>query len=420
MFPNLPANWSIKKIGELCDVSRGSSPRPIHDQRYFVGGTIPWIKIADATKSGKYLYKTKQYVNEYGASFSKVLPPGTILVAASGTLGYTQILGVEGCAHDGWLILQNLHDVDRDYLYYAIQWMNKHFYNSAYGAAIQNINTMILQDTEIPCPPTYIQNNIGKILSVYDDLIENNSRRIKILEEMAKWIYREWFVHYRFPGYENCKIIDSGTEYGTIPEGWKVKKVGDAFQTVGGSTPSTTKPEYWENGDINWYSPSDLTARKAMFINSSGKKINKLGLQNSSATMFPPYSVMMTSRATIGVVSLNTTTACTNQGFITCIPNNAVSAYQIYFWILENLEKINNIASGATYKEINRTEFRDFDFIVTDGKTKQKFDEYILPIGKQIETLLYKNDILHETLGILLPKLISGEIDVSELDIQIE
>lgn len=130
------ARWPQRKLGELCDISRGSSPRPIRDQRYFEGGTIPWIKIADATKSGKFLYETKQHVNEFGASFSRKLPAGTILVAASGTLGYTQILGVEGCAHDGWLIVQNLRDLDRDYLYYTLKTIEQHFYNAAYGAAI--------------------------------------------------------------------------------------------------------------------------------------------------------------------------------------------------------------------------------------------------------------------------------------------
>jgi type I restriction enzyme S subunit len=100
--------WPNRKFGEIADISRGSSPRPIADSRYFDGGTIPWIKIADATKSGKFLYETKEHVNEFGASFSRRLPPGTILVAASGTLGYTQILGVEGCAHDGWLICKSM------------------------------------------------------------------------------------------------------------------------------------------------------------------------------------------------------------------------------------------------------------------------------------------------------------------------
>src|SRR5439155_11933550 len=99
----VPNGWAVRKVGELADVARGSSPRPIADQRYFDGGNIPWIKIADATKSGKYLYYTKEKVNEFGASFSKRLPTGSLIIAASGTLGYPQMLGVPGCVHDGWL-----------------------------------------------------------------------------------------------------------------------------------------------------------------------------------------------------------------------------------------------------------------------------------------------------------------------------
>ena len=110
--------WPIKRIGDLATVARGSSPRPIADQRYFEGGDIPWIKIADATKSGKYLYETKEHVNEFGASFSRKLPIDSLIVAASGTLGYTQMLGVSGCVHDGWLYLTDFKGVDKHYLYY--------------------------------------------------------------------------------------------------------------------------------------------------------------------------------------------------------------------------------------------------------------------------------------------------------------
>jgi restriction endonuclease S subunit len=249
------AKWPTAKIGDLCDVCRGSSPRPINDQRYFDGGTIPWIKIADATKSGKYLYETKQYVNKYGASFSRLLPAGTILVAASGTLGYTQILGVPGCAHDGSLILTNLRNLDRDFAYYVLQQMQRHFYNSAYGAEIQNINTETLRETEIPFPPLPTQRQIGSILGAYDDLIENNLRRIRILEEMAQSLYREWFVNFRFPGHERhgprpasneaCKPIRPNTPgwhpspLGPIPTGWEVHNLGSACKLVMGQSPKS-------------------------------------------------------------------------------------------------------------------------------------------------------------------------------------
>jgi len=173
----IPEGWELLKISDVAEVGRGSSPRPIADKKYFEGGTIPWIKIADATKSGKYLYETKEKVNEYGASFSRLLPRGSIIVAASGTLGYTQILGVEGCIHDGWLYLTNLKNIEREYLYFVLLDKQQFFYNSAYGAAIQNVNTTILREMNILLPSLEIQEQFSKIITETDKLIDNLGRK---------------------------------------------------------------------------------------------------------------------------------------------------------------------------------------------------------------------------------------------------
>ncbi|MBD2184969.1 restriction endonuclease subunit S [Planktothrix sp. FACHB-1355] len=173
----IPEGWEVVKIGDVAEVGRGSSPRPIADQKYFEGGTIPWIKIADATKSGKYLYETKQKVNEYGASFSRLLPKGSLIIAASGTLGYTQLLGVDGCIHDGWLYLINFNGVEKEYLYYLFREQQQFFYNSAYGAAIQNVNTMILREMKILLPPSHIQKKFKQIISNNDKLLDNLGRK---------------------------------------------------------------------------------------------------------------------------------------------------------------------------------------------------------------------------------------------------
>jgi type I restriction enzyme S subunit len=169
----VPEVWEVVKVGDVSKVGRGSSPRPIRNQKYFEGGMIPWIKIADATNSGKYLYKTKEKVNEYGASFSRLLPKGSLIIAASGTLGYTQLLGVKGCIHDGWLYLMDFEGVVKDYLYYLFSSKQVFFYNSAYGAAIQNINTMILREMEILLPPYSLQCEFSKIISDNDALLQN-------------------------------------------------------------------------------------------------------------------------------------------------------------------------------------------------------------------------------------------------------
>ena len=208
------------------------------------------------------------------------------------------------------------------------------------------------------------------------------------------------------------------SELGMIPEGWVVDNIGNTFETLGGGTPSTKIEEYWSEGDIVWFTPTDLTRSNSMFVFDSAKKISGTGLEKSAAKMFSPYSVMMTSRATIGVTAINTVPACTNQGFITCIPNECVSAFQIYFWIKENKERIETIASGATYKEISRGEFREFLFVTVDAITNRRFINMIEPICSLIENLLKKNDNLRQQRDLLLPRLISGEIEVKGIEIE--
>ena len=206
-------SWHERKVGELCKVGRGSSPRPKHDQRYFENGEIPWIKVADATASGKYLLETKEHVNAFGATFSRLLPVGSLIICTSGTLGLTVFLGVEGCIHDGWLYTSNYEGLDPEFFYYFLQTQKHYFASVAYGAAIQNINTEILRNTSIRLPLIDQQIRIASVLKTFDDLIENNRRRMALLEEAARQLYREWFVRLRFPGHEHTRITEG------VPEG---------------------------------------------------------------------------------------------------------------------------------------------------------------------------------------------------------
>ena len=317
------------------------------------------------------------------------------------------------------LIRPNRKLINPNYLVYLLlgEELQAKIHSLSNGATVHHLNMADIRNLGLPkLPPLPTQRKIAAILSAYDDLIENNTRRIAILEKMAQALYREWFVHFRFPGHEKIRMVESAL--GMIPEGWEVKSIGDIVITLGGGTPSTKNPEYWDDGDVIWYSPTDLTSSGKMFITDSAKKITNLGLRQSSARLFPAYSVMMTSRATIGVVAINTKQACTNQGFITCIPNASLSAYQMYFWLAENKEKIISIASGATFKEINRTTFRGLPIVIPNSSISQQFNEMVSPVCKEIENLITKNANLRRTRDLLLPKLISGEVNVEGLDIE--
>jgi type I restriction enzyme, S subunit len=386
------SGWPLKKLRELTTISRGSSPRPIADERYFAGGTIPWIKIADATRSGKFLYETKEHVNEFGASFSRRLPPGTILVAASGTLGYTQILGVEGCTHDGWLILQDLRGVDRDFLYYALKTMERHFYNSAYGAAIQNINTDILRETEILCPPLEVQSHVAGALSAYDDLIENNARRILILEETARRIFKQEF--------------DAGPHTKSLSKGKTLKRLRDLAddirspadpRSIASETPyvglehiprrSTTMLDWGRAGEVGSlklrFLRGDILFGKIRPYFHKTAVVPMDGVASSDAIVIRPRDVAF--RAIVALL----------------VSSDAFIAHAV------------QTSNGTKMPRADWKVLREYPIALPSRDQIVSFDKSVWPMIDLAANLAAQNRNLGIQRDLLLPKLISGEIDVS-------
>lgn len=344
--------------------------------------------------------------------------PLDIVMTTRGSVGKVALYNGQGkgLINAQMLILRaDGESIDPRFLFHVVRSdeFQRKLRNFASGSAQPQIPITDLRAVTIRYPNIGIQRKIATILSAYDDLIENNTRRIKILEQMAQMLYREWFVNFRFPGHEKVTMVESET--GLIPEGWSIEPIASVTEILGGGTPATGVPEYWEKGDIDWYSPSDLTAASSMFMFGSAKKITELGLKKSSARLFPVNCVMMTSRATIGVVSINRTAACTNQGFITCVPGTRISHFYIYFWMLENKDKITSIATGATFKEINKRTFRELPIVVPSTSVLSQFQHTVSPIGGLIENLLRRNKILRYTRDLLLPKLVSGEVSVEQI-----
>lgn len=428
----IPQGWQMLTVDEIkANEPHSCVAGPFGSNissKYFVSEGVPVIRGNNLTDNlTPFVPHGFAFVSEEKAKSFKAqqVKGGDLVFTCWGTLGQVGLIPYNG-PYPAYIISNkqlklrpNLDICDPRFLYYyfASPQMVQHIRSVAIGAAVPGINLGILKSLQVVLPPLQIQRKIAAILSAYDNLIENNTRRINILEEMARSLYREWFVNFRFPGHEQVEMVDS--ELGLTPEGWQVKGIGEVIETLGGGTPSTKEPKYWQDGDLLWYTPSDLTSTNTMFIVDSEKKITALGLQKSSARMFPPYSVMLTSRATIGVVAINTKAACTNQGFITCIPNKQLSAYQIYFWLAENKDKIISLASGATFKEINKTTFRKLPIVIADEDTRQRFFKTLNPIFKQIKNFQDKNVNLRYTRDLLLPKLFSGEIDVEKLEIDI-
>jgi type I restriction enzyme S subunit len=297
---------------------------------------------------------------------------------------------------------------DKFFLYYLFNTrsVRHQISGSASGTKVRHTSPDRIYRVFVTVPDIKTQQKIADILSKYDDLIENNRRRIELLEESARLLYREWFIYLRFPAHEHTPIIDS------IPEGWERKKIGDICETVGGGTPSTNNPEYWNDGNITWVVPTDVTRNKCLALLDSERKITEAGLKNSSAKLVPPDTILMTSRASVGFFALMDKEVCTNQGFICVIPYEENRKMYILYNLMYRVEEIRSHAGGSTYTEISKSRFRNLDILIPSDTLLQQFQEQTYQILQQIRLLNKQIVKLQQARDILLPRLMNGEIAV--------
>lgn len=300
---------------------------------------------------------------------------------------------------------------------YLMMWFKRPEFDrfarfKSHGSAHEFFDYGEMCEVELPIPSIEKQREVVREYNVIQNRILLNNHLISKLEETAQSIYKQWFVDFEFPN-ENgkpyksdggkmvwCEILER-----EIPEGWSVPIIGDIVETIGGGTPSTDEDEYWVNGDIPWYSPTDVTRSNSMFSSITERKITEKGLQKSSAKMFPPYSLLMTSRATVGKLTINTKEACTNQGFITLIPTEKISVYLLYDWIKTQLEEITSLATGSTFPEISKTDFRNLKFIYPNEDILNKYKKPILHVYKTVQFRNEENQKLEELKDLLLARM---------------
>lgn len=378
------SNWKIENIGKFATIGRGSSPRPITDKRFFENGTIPWIKIADATAAGRIIYKTKEYVNEYGASFSRLLKKGSLILSASGvSLGIPRFLGVDGCIHDGWLYLENIHDIDVDFLYYKLLTLRTYFDNLSYGAAIQNINTDIFSKTKISLPPLPTQQKIASILSAYDNLIQDYKKQIEVLQTAASELYKEWFVRFRFPGYQTARFENG------IPEGWKVVLASELGDFIRGKNITA---EEMQEGTIPVISAG---IEPSGFHNQSNVKGVSLTISNSGANA--------------GYLQINYSDIWAAD----CSYCNSAKHIYFYYELLNNMRVVLfNLQKGAAQPHVYAKDINKMKILLPPSELIETADKKIKLMHEKIYSLEQQITNLTQQRDLLLPRLMSGKLEV--------
>ena len=300
--------------------------------------------------------------------------------------------------------------LDWNYLAYILQSpeVQGRFHGRSFGATVPHVKVADAESLLIPCPPLDVQKKLGTVLANYDDLIATNQRRITLLEDAARRLYREWFVHLRFPGHESVAVKDG------VPKDWQLLTMGDVCNAVGGGTPSTARPDYW-GGDVVWVTPTDVTRNDFLVLLDSEKKITQSGLANSSAKLVPSDTILMTSRASIGFFALMDQPACTNQGFISVLPNQANSRMFLLFNLLGRVEEMIGMATGATFKEISKKTFRALPILWPTNELLQSFEGRVEQLIQQVRLIKKQTRQLARARDLLLPKLMSGQYDLSNI-----
>ena len=307
--------------------------------------------------------------------------------------------GEVGFGSTEYIVFRAREGVDADFVYYLISspLVREPAIKSMVGSSgRQRVQTDVVQGITVMVPTLEEQEAIAGILKLLDDKIAVNRKINHNLEQQVQSYFQELFVD------------------NVAPE-WITGTISDFGAVVGGSTPSKAKPEYYTKSGIAWITPKDLSINKSKFISHGENDITDLGLKNSSATIMPKGTVLFSSRAPIGYIAIAAGEVTTNQGFKSIVPKLEIGTAFVYFFLKRNLSIIEGMASGSTFKEVSGSTMKNIPAVIPDNETLAKFNDFCAPIFAQQQVLEEQNQSLVILRDNLLPKLMSGEVDVSDI-----
>jgi type I restriction enzyme S subunit len=402
--------WQKVKLNELGFVGRGKSRHRPRNAAFLYGGLYPFFQTGDIKAAGLYLKEYTQTYSEEGLAQSKLWEPGTLCITIAANIAESAILGIKGCFPDSIVgFIADPQKADVRFIKYYIDTLKLEMQSISRGTTQDNLSLDKLLTIDFNIPPIPLQHRIADTLSTYDDLIENCQRRIKILEEMARNLYREWFVRFRFPGYEKVEMVSS--PLGEIPEGWEVKRLDELVTTQYGYTESSTEfplgPKYLRGMDIN----------KTSYIDWSQVPYCKISLEekkNYCVKKGDIFIIRMADPGKVGIAEQNVDAVFASYLIRIKPIDLRVQPYFLYY--LFNSSAYQNYISGAstgtTRKSASAGVITDFQFVLPPQNIIYNFEIMVSTLRCQLIILIQQIQALRRTRDLLLPRLMSGELDV--------
>ena len=404
-------NWQKVKIKKIGKVITGKTPSTFDSSNF--GGPYPFITIPDL-KNQRYIEKTERTLSEKGAEVMKnlKLPPKAVMVSCLATVGEIGITVKESFTNQQ--INSVICDEDKvvpEFLYYYLKYAKPRLLKYS-GSVYTNISKSKFEDFEIEIPGDINeQKRIADILSAFDEKIELNNRINQILEEMAQAIFKEWFVKFRFPGWQKVKFVDS--EMGKIPEGWKVRMLPEIFDFREG--PGIRHWQYTSSGcrfiNIRLIKNNDIDVKLANFISEREAygKYKHFFLQERD--------MVVSTSGTLGrtaIVRKEHLPLLLNTSVIRFRPKDGKSYGFMYQFLKSDYfrNKLSSMASGSAQPNFGPVHLKQIEVLVPEKNILKAFNDLIDPIYKKIISNLSENQRLSALRDLLLPKLMSGEIRV--------
>lgn len=405
----MSADWQEIRLGDVSEIRRGSSPRPIVEYLSTSSG-MPWVKISDATgDESRFINKTKEFIRHEGVARSVIVNEGDLILSNSGTAGLPKFMGITACIHDGWQVFKSLNGIDKNFLYYTLLNIRRALLHNAYDNVLTNLTLDMLRDARVRLPPLHIQKEIANTLLDIDDKIELNRKQNRTLEVIAQTLFKRWFVEFEFPNENGQPYKSSGgamqpSELGEIPLGWEVKPLDQIADYLNGLALQKFPPE----GDE--YLPAIKIREMKQGITANSDK--------ASIKLDPKYIVDDGDVLFSWSGSLVVDIWCHGKGALNQhlfkVTSDIYPKWFYYLWTRYHLRAFQAVAAdkATTMGHIQRTHLTEALTVCPPSESIPEINEIFEPLIDKIISTRIESMALAKIRDTLLPKLMSGELRV--------
>jgi len=411
----LPTNWRTEKLSEITDVVGGSTPSTSNDAYW--GGGIPWATPTDITGlTSNTISETADTLTQEGleSTSTHLLPPNSVLMTSRATIGECAVNTVDMATNQGFKNFVPGEDIETWYLFYRMQQTKPFLESLGSGSTFDEVSKSVVKSVEIPVPTLPEQRKIATVLYTVDQAIEKTGQLINQYKRLKKGVSQELMKH----GTRNPSLIETDSRFGQLPENWSIERLVDVTDIVGRTEPPTDVDKYW-NGDIPWAKPGDIRNLNEPIISETEQTVTQAALEEVSSNLVPPGSVLLTTRATVGLCAVNEVEMTTSRAFKDLIPGDQLDTWYLYYRIAAMEDYLNRLGWGSTFTEVIKPVLENVTIPIPPLEEQREIGERLKSIDSAISKNIYMKEQYQRLKQGLMQDLLSGTVKTTDTNITV-